>query len=252
MNIFRKLLRHVKASQLVEKILVAAFSVSVGGAVIVYGANVVKASTSPSIDQDDISGRLYGYNQLLTNGDFSSGTSGWTCAEGSAQVVEGKMRQTVAASKRYGNLRQPMTYEAGHKYLLRVKNINPSGIQLAEGDKYQIVIYYDGWTAHFINRWQNRTDVNQTLDIDLIFGTSQTFVNEIVGTSYFALSFNFKDTATHGYWEVDSMQLFDLTYLYGAGDEPTSLSTFQQKFPNAYYPTQLTPVEMTREEINNL
>ena len=51
-----KLLKNKKGSQLVEKIMMAAFSVAAGAAVIVYGVNVINSSKNQSIDLDNYQG----------------------------------------------------------------------------------------------------------------------------------------------------------------------------------------------------
>lgn len=49
-----KLFKNKKGSQLVEKVLMTAFSVAAGGAVIVYGANVIAVSKNANVVIDGV------------------------------------------------------------------------------------------------------------------------------------------------------------------------------------------------------
>lgn len=62
-----KLFKNKKGSQLVEKVLMVAFSVAAGGAVIVYGANVINQSktTNVSLDGTVVAENSHGV-QLIT------------------------------------------------------------------------------------------------------------------------------------------------------------------------------------------
>ena len=71
MNFFRKLFKNIKGSSLVEKILVTAFSVAAGGAIILYMSNVIIESKNMS-GEDILSGD-FSRNQTISD---SQGTDG--------------------------------------------------------------------------------------------------------------------------------------------------------------------------------
>ena len=54
MNIFKKFVNHIKGSQLVEKVLMVAFSVAVGAGTIVYMTNVIKTAKNQGIDVPEV------------------------------------------------------------------------------------------------------------------------------------------------------------------------------------------------------
>ena len=71
MNFFRKLFKNIKGSSLVEKILVAAFSVAAGSAIILYMSNVI--IESKNMNGDDILSGDFSRNQTIPD---SQGTDG--------------------------------------------------------------------------------------------------------------------------------------------------------------------------------
>ena len=71
MNFFRKLFKNIKGSSLVEKILVTAFSVAAGSAIILYMSNVI--IESKNMNGDDILSGDFSRNQAIPD---SQGTDG--------------------------------------------------------------------------------------------------------------------------------------------------------------------------------
>lgn len=67
----KKLFKHKKGSQLVEKIMLAAFSVAAGGAIIFYTSNVI--AESKNMNGDDILSGVFSRNQVIAG---SQGTEG--------------------------------------------------------------------------------------------------------------------------------------------------------------------------------
>ena len=97
----------------------------------------------------------------------------------------------------------------GHKYLL-TGGVNNS-------------CYIDGYISYGISDVHFGNDIGS----GYIFTANVSGVMRVllrVVTNYAATNVTFKP------------QLFDLTEMYGAGNEPTTLAEFRQKYPNDLYP----------------
>lgn len=79
MNIFKKFFKSKKASELTEKIIMVAFSVAMGGAVIVYAGNVINNSKSVTVEMpigynskgvELIPGHYYKFKREMYEEDF--------------------------------------------------------------------------------------------------------------------------------------------------------------------------------------
>lgn len=232
MNFLKKIIRSLKGSQLVEKILIGAFSVSAGGAVIVYGATVVKNSTSAEVDQDDISGRTYGYNQRVQYGDFST-IGDWNYLGGTLTINNNEATFTLNKTADYytgiAKYFNPPRAITGHKYFLTadVKTVT-AGLTLAlrQNNNY---LHFSSTTTYQTLSWIHE-------------GTSQ-------GTQYFMVlcqSGNSGEVVN-----IKNCMCIDLTDWYGSGNEP-SLEIFRAKFSRSYYPYQTEPSDKTVQEINAL
>lgn len=229
MNFFKQLLKNIKASQLVEKILIAAFSISAGGAVIVYGASVIKNNTTADIDKDDISGRTYGYNQLVS---FSAGrdvtANGLTIKKNRDDETFTISGTSTAYSDIWITLDTSASTIANHKYFL-----------------------YSGVTGGGFDTFCIRNERRANGEMDAGGGVIFTMTEASASSRIITLLWTSKAGVTIPEQKIKPM-LIDLTEWYGAGNEPYSVSEFKAKFPKEYYPTQKTPTQLTKEEINNL
>lgn len=234
MNIFKRFLKHIKGSQLVEKILIGAFSVSVGGAVIVYGASVVKNSTNAGIDEDDISGVTYNYNQLF---DI---TKNWSIykSPGSTYVIENK-EATVTCSGENGNgcgfNHGVSNVVNGHKMLISFDS--------KSSESCSVNVYTE-------NEYGFRT---KTISLATEYQTYDYIITNNNTMGWFLLRFYLNNfDVTDRTYSLKNVLVIDLTVMYGQGHEPSSVAEFRAKFPKSFYPAQLTPTELTKSEINNL
>lgn len=70
--------------------------------------------------------------------------------------------------------------------------------------------------------------------VDFIVTTSGTSAKK-----HFVVQNYSSDTVAGDYFEVSNACLFDLTVLFGAGNEPTTVEDFKAMFPASYYPYAL-------------
>ena len=108
---------------------------------------------------------------------------------------------------------------SGHKYLIKTEFMKHTAIDLTP-----FVLY--GTTYAFPS-----VSVNDTW-IKLSGITTATNVNS--GTLY--ISENITNMAVNDWVEWRDYQIFDLTQIYGTGNEPTTVEEFEARFTDNYYP----------------
>lgn len=234
MNLIKKFICSCKASQLVEKILVAAFSITMGGAVIAYGANVISQNKETDV-QDEISGKTYGYNQqalLKTKSGIHEGVS-YTSSSSSFTLNgtgdgTGSNFVTVSANTN-------ITWTIGHVYYM---SFNVSG----------------SCTGSTLLTMHYRLKINVpagTYDNKEFYKVEKATAN--AATNRYCLCVQYVSDPNHTYenFKVENYMFIDLTEWFGAGNEP-DYATFKKKFSHSWYQYQPTPVEKTVQEINAL
>lgn len=161
-----------------------------------------------------IKGNTLVFNQMVSNGDFSNGSTGWTTG-GTVTVADNKATVTYTTTS--------------------VRFVHPS-MGLTVGHKYYL--------SAFIT-----PDMACTLNIELSFGwvtvskvanaNERTFVSGIVtttasGSDNLQIFGNFG--VTPGYTLiVERVNCIDLTRMFGAGNEPSTVAEFEALFPLNYY-----------------
>ncbi len=149
------------------------------------------------------------FNNLITNGDFSNGTSGWIASNSTQEVVGRVLRLTG----------------------------NGVGNQSYVGRSINIVlnnVYYYNWEARIINgnpdflrqRSFNVTnsDVNVYNSIIgkwYVFSTNRTATATVSSYNIIVQSYSSASEANGKIMEIKKAITLDLTSLYGAGNEPT-------------------------------
>lgn len=141
------------------------------------------------------------FSNLLSNGDFSNGTTGWSLSNVTASVTDGEVTSTATASN--GNIAQLEPLTAGNIYYLAVYAKNDSTSvthRLYDGSTFIILI---NATANSTYTW---------------YSGRATSANTANGT----IQFN-RDGRTSA-WTAQYAKdviLIDLTATYGAGNEPS-------------------------------
>lgn len=168
-----------------------------------------------------IRGRTLVWNQLIYNGNFESGTDGWSQMYGSISAESGILRYTLTSS---GTSRNSARIEkkdfelfGGHKYYISYKVRPPRDATMRFGytsrpDHYRFETEAGKWKdVHFT--FIPSSDGNATLYfyVDILYDLE-------VGDEVL-----FKDIA-----------ISDLTVDYGDGNEPSS-DQFRIEFPLSYY-----------------
>lgn len=115
----------------------------------------------------------------------------------------------------------------GHKYLfaLYVKSsAEPFGISIGYSDSDKVPYDNDGKTFSYKSSGKEL----------LLFTPDDSLIDS--GYQYIALRPVRYDTQTRCTISVRNLMIFDLTVMFGSGNEPTSVEEFEKMFPNDYYP----------------
>lgn len=161
---------------------------------------------------EKIHGNTLAWNQFLTNGDFSNAGAGWTVSGVSATYSDGVATLTAASATIKSIYRALINAVAGHKYLC-VYNL-----------KADAAMYVGcGYGGSFVyNAWNVTTSWGKYAKILTASSTDQYLYVYGVWT----------DTSVKLY--AKELQIFDLTLMFGSGNEPTA-SEFEAFFPLNYY-----------------
>ena len=161
---------------------------------------------------DKIKGNTLVWNQLVENGNFAD-TSVW--AGNNATYTVSDNVASVLASAQYGGIQKQTSYKA-HTYLVC------ADLKLTTASSYLTVSLRP--TASIAIRGTSTTDWQHLAQI---FTATE-------GLVYYP---RIIDTRTSDFdtFYVRNVMLFDLTQMFGAGNEPTSISEFTSLFSLPYY-----------------
>lgn len=157
-------------------------------------------------------GKSLVFNQLVQNGNFAS-TSGWTTNPPATISVANNKLTVVANGTGAGKgAYRFVNIVAGHKYL-QCATVKPSTSEVAFGVQDSRKTY--ALTANV-----------KTLISEIFTGTS-------TGSKGIALYFNATLGTDTAEWE--NAMVIDLTQMFGAGNEPTTVAEVKALLPNDYY-----------------
>lgn len=168
----------------------------------------------------------YTYNNVVTNGDFSNGITGWASGYGSLTVSNNIATITANGSLNAERLYQQtsLPYASGKKiYLRTIANVTNS---VCTSLKHIIT---DSSGLNAINGTTlNTPNANQDYTISsLITLTTNSTTIRCILDAYYADA-----TVANGkVMQVKQVMVVDLTALYGAGNEPTSLAWCDANLP---------------------
>lgn len=171
--------------------------------------------------------------QLIKSGNFANNENKFDSTsyynKDFIQVVNGQLRVDFV-SWPYPFLRNYQRVETiiGHKYLLMASGytIIPESGELPLSTVYMDHDYGLNYPTINLNFRDNST--NQ------FFGRIMTAAYEYY---YIGINVQIYPSAIGGYAIYDNIQLFDLTEMYGEGNEPDTVENFRSAFPLKYYPT---------------
>lgn len=157
--------------------------------------------------------------QLIKNGTFQDGFNGWSSQGISYNIIDGICYCTINGMAAPSIYTFQPTIIKDHKYLISF-DIFPNYINSANTNGF----YLNGEVVPYniIQKQWNKVEKIGTVTLDTI-GALVLYVNSNPNKEIGDIA-NFKN-----------IQLFDLTEMYGAGHEPTSVEQFRQDFPEEMY-----------------
>ena len=115
----------------------------------------------------------------------------------------------------------------GHKYLFDIyvkSNVEPFGISIGYSDEEKVPYDHDGKTFSYKSSGREL----------LLFTPDDSLID--IGYQYIALRPVRYDTQTRCTISVRNLMIFDLTVMFGTGNEPSTAEEFEKMFPAEYYP----------------
>ena len=159
------------------------------------------------------------YCQLIKNGTFQDGFNGWSSQEISYNIIDGICYCTINAIGSPSIYTFQPTIIKYHKYLMSF-DIFPNYSNSANTNGFYLKGNIVGY--NIIQKQWNKVEKIVTVTWDTI-GALVLYVNNNPNREIGDIA-NFKN-----------IQLFDLTEMYGAGNEPTTVEEFRQDFPEELY-----------------
>lgn len=186
-----------------------------------------------------VQGATVGWNQLIQNGNFASST-GWVGQQSSMSVDNGECTLTSTGQGTFfsllGTMPRPVLY-ASHKYLgsfdVKSKTANVR-MGLNAGNTGTLVVA--ACTTANANTW---THVAGIIKLDNVgYYTIFPIISNTPGGP---------STETGDWFTVRNIMFFDLTAMFGSGNEPSTVAEFEAMYPASYYPYSaptLKPVQI--------
>ena len=180
----------------------------------------------------NIKGNTLVWNQLVKNGNFAS-TSGWKAANTNYGTISasGNILIYTVASQQAG----PYNY--------RVQQQNDDNLGIPVGHKLYIALDFKPSEANE-GSVQLQSSVGALDKAVLSFAGAtpnawshlSTFFTTVRASQYIALYLKLNNPQTVGAtFQFKNFMIVDLTAMFGAGNEPTSVSDFTSLFPLSYY-----------------
>ena len=162
-------------------------------------------------------GKSLVWNQLAKNGNFADGTTNWSALNGTISASNGIVSFTCnSVPVDTYSLRVTQTFASlKHKYLIRYE------IKPAHDTKTQATLYDNPTSVNISGGVWNRA--------------SFILANSGEGTRLSLWLDVNKTSAVDDVTRVRNITLIDLTLMFGAGNEPTSVEEFEAMFPLPYY-----------------
>lgn len=178
-----------------------------------------------------IQGNAIAWNQLVKNGNFADGIEGWDIrnplsndASVKNNVVTLRLKEDLFSTY-HGLSSPPFSLVLGHKYYRTAEvkfsdsiNSNFSFCFLNTG--YHRVL---GHSVNPSNVWQRLRDIVECNSEAVEYPTQRLSIMA-VNTSYYDESSEIVE------WSAKNFMLFDLTLIYGAGNEPATPEQFEEDY----------------------
>lgn len=195
----------------------------------------VPAGAASYVQISRLGGKTVRWNQMVPNGDFSNGSDDWTPTRGNLSVETGQATYTVtsahdsASGNRIQVLPQPIKTAIGQKLFVHadVKIVS-------EAARAVYIFTADTTSTSGMGSAYTRVTLQPDAeDFQTIEGINTVLDLNAAGTVGFRLLF--AHSLVGEQMIVKNCFCVNLTELYGAGNEPTSVEQFRQTYPAAYY-----------------
>lgn len=181
-------------------------------------------------DIKKLKGNTVVWNQLIQNGNFANGENNWSIEGQSISnnahwdvTINNNIISLTKKESDYARLRQRGAVIANHKYLYSFSfwsnGVAPYGTDIL-GDSRIVNVVIPSKQYKDVNVWNSVKGI-------VIPTTSIENTN-----SFFALG---GGVGTGHELKFKNMSLFDLTQMFGEGNEPATVEEFEAMFPNDYY-----------------
>lgn len=163
-----------------------------------------------------LEGNSFAFNQLVENGNFASSTGWSSSGSGTLSVSSNIITLTISSDNSIGQLYRNIQIVNGHKYIL-LGFVKPS--------------VETSWTIRLASdtAGSKTCPTNSWTDLSRIVTATTTGAKEF---NFFHASSNLSSGTT---LQVKNAMAFDITLIYGAGNEPTTVAEFKSRFPLDYY-----------------
>ena len=193
------------------------------------------AGASNSITDEGIAtvkrlkGNTIVYNQLAYNGDFKLGTSEWVSStlSNTMTIENGNLIITTADATVAGNILQYRTIKKGVYAICAKWRVISEGYEavMASGFFSSPTVFFPRITVKH-NEWNVQ---------NIIITATQDYSMFSVGPYFYAASVGSVKLPAGAKIEFEYVNAVNLTQMFGAGNEPTTVKEFKALFPNDYY-----------------
>ncbi len=164
---------------------------------------------------------------LVTNGDFSDGTTGWTASNGTGEVVENTYRHTGNGATSYPYVRSTLPSSVIDRVYAATLRF-----RVTTTDCLRLVWQFGNGTS--LNQPQQVTSPVQNTWYPRTFVYTATSA-----TTTLSIAHIYTDAATANgkVMEVQYVSCVDLTDAFGAGNEPTTgeMNSYMAQFDNNWF-----------------
>lgn len=163
---------------------------------------------------EKVKGKSVVYNQLVLNGAFSNGVENWTAIRGN--ITTNGNTLTFVGNDETNNVKgvcTTVTCIPAHKHAILFRAKASTDTQIFICKSFSSGILWQGFNISTV--WESYGMVTSNIDI-----------------KNFALSFRWlKDANQLGSFDLRDVQVTDLTKMFGAGNEPTTIEEFEARKP---------------------
>jgi hypothetical protein len=184
-----------------------------------------KGSITYAVDNTSAPSKGVCLQNLVTNGDFSQGVSGWTNDNLTITTGIGKLTLVTTSTSYNNRLSQNATAIAGHKYYVNVQGKKISGSTTT--------LIFTDVNSYFIPS----TSPSYSIPVSNTISFTTVITASTSGTDLFRF-FRTNDATVGDTFELYSAMLIDLTNAFGSGNEPNQASTIDaimNSYPNNWF-----------------